>query len=70
MPGTVVAIHVAEGDAVAAGQVVVVLESMKLFMELKSPASGQVSRVSIKTGATVAAGELLILIDPGDAPAA
>jgi 3-methylcrotonyl-CoA carboxylase alpha subunit len=68
MPGTVVAIHVAEGDAVASGEVVVVLESMKLFMELKSPASGRVSRVSVKTGATVAAGELLILIDPGDAP--
>ncbi|PTM39176.1 biotin carboxylase N-terminal domain-containing protein [Bosea sp. 124] len=66
MPGTVAAIHVVEGDDVVAGQVVAVLESMKLFMELKSPASGRVARVSVKAGATVAAGEVLIAIECGD----
>lgn len=69
MPGTVAAIHVAEGHEVAAGQVVAVLESMKLFMELKSPASGRVSRVAVKAGATVAAGEMLVTIDSGEGPA-
>jgi len=64
MPGTLVSLHVAEGDTVSAGQVVAVLESMKLFMELKSPASGMVIRLSAKPGATVAAGDLLVAIEP------
>ncbi len=65
MPGTVAAIHVREGDSVAAGQVVAVLESMKLFMDLKSPAAGIVARVAAKPGMTAAAGELLIALTPG-----
>ncbi len=69
MPGTVVAIHVAEGDAVTAGEVVIVLESMKLFMELKSPADGKVGRVAVKAGATVAAGEMLVAIEVAEAVA-
>ncbi len=64
MPGTVAAVHVREGDSVAAGQVVAVLESMKLFMDLKSPAAGTVTRVAAKPGTTAAAGELLIAIEP------
>jgi acetyl/propionyl-CoA carboxylase alpha subunit len=68
MPGTLVSLHVAEGDAVSAGQVVAVLESMKLFMELKSPATGTVIRLGAKPGATVAAGDLLVAIEPA-APA-
>ncbi|QEL23375.1 ATP-grasp domain-containing protein [Bosea sp. F3-2] len=64
MPGTVAAIHVGEGDSIAAGQVVAVLESMKLFMELKSPAAGTVARIATRPGATAAAGELLIAITP------
>jgi acetyl/propionyl-CoA carboxylase alpha subunit len=64
MPGTLVSLHVAEGDAVSAGQVVAVLESMKLFMELKSPATGTVIRLGAKPGATVAAGDLLVAIEP------
>ncbi|HEV7260169.1 MAG TPA: biotin carboxylase N-terminal domain-containing protein [Bosea sp. (in: a-proteobacteria)] len=66
MPGTVAAMHVAEGDAVAAGQVLVVLESMKLFMELKSPADGRVGRIAATVGATVAAGDMLVEIEAGD----
>ncbi|HEY5793517.1 MAG TPA: biotin carboxylase N-terminal domain-containing protein [Bosea sp. (in: a-proteobacteria)] len=63
MPGTVAALHAAEGDEVEAGQVLMILESMKLFMELKSPATGRVARVATRAGATVAAGETLIVID-------
>ncbi|MDR6873686.1 acetyl/propionyl-CoA carboxylase alpha subunit [Bosea sp. BE125] len=63
MPGTVVSLHVAEGDSVEAGQIVAVLESMKLFMELKSPASGTVRRLGIRAGATVAAGDMLIAVE-------
>ncbi|WP_353183837.1 biotin carboxylase N-terminal domain-containing protein [Bosea sp. (in: a-proteobacteria)] len=64
MPGTIAAIHVKEGDSVAAGQTVAVLESMKLFLDLKSPAAGTVTRVAARPGATAAAGELLIAITP------
>ena len=64
MPGTVAAIHVATGDRVEAGEVLAVLESMKLFMELKSPASGTVSQIGARAGATVAAGDVLVAIEP------
>ncbi|TCR61358.1 biotin carboxylase N-terminal domain-containing protein [Bosea sp. BK604] len=64
MPGTVAALHVKEGDAIAAGQVVAVLESMKLFMELKAPTGGIVQRVGTRTGATVSAGDILVAIEP------
>lgn len=64
MPGTIASVHVSEGDRVAAGQVVAVLESMKLFMELKAPAAGTVSRVAAQPGKTAAAGDLLIAITP------
>ncbi|AOO80791.1 acetyl/propionyl/methylcrotonyl-CoA carboxylase subunit alpha [Bosea vaviloviae] len=63
MPGTVVSLHVAEGDSVEAGQIVAVLESMKLFMELKSPASGTVRRLGTRAGASVAAGDMLIAVE-------
>jgi 3-methylcrotonyl-CoA carboxylase alpha subunit len=63
MPGTVAALHVAEGDIVEAGQVVAVLESMKLFMELRSPASGTVTRIGTRAGATAAAGDILMAIE-------
>jgi 3-methylcrotonyl-CoA carboxylase alpha subunit len=64
MPGTLVLLHVAEGDRVEVGQTLAVLESMKLFMELKSPATGTVTRLAARAGATVAAGEMLIAIEP------
>lgn len=64
MPGTLSALHVAPGDHVEAGQVVAVLESMKLFIELKSPATGIVSKLGARAGATVAAGDVLVAIEP------
>ncbi|MGO4815986.1 acetyl-CoA carboxylase biotin carboxyl carrier protein subunit, partial [Cupriavidus sp. 2MCAB6] len=64
MPGTLAALHVAAGDTVEAGQIVAVLESMKLFMELKSPAGGTVQRIGPRAGSTVAAGDILVAIEP------
>ena len=68
MPGTIAALSVTEGERVAAGQVVAVLESMKLFMELKSPIDGVISRVATKAGASVAAGDLILTL-ASDEPA-
>ena len=50
MPGMVVSIPVAEGDTVKKGQVLLVLESMKMQNELKSPQDGTVHRLRVKPG--------------------
>ena len=53
MPGLVVAIPVAEGQAVKKGQVLLVLESMKMQNELKAPRDGVIHRIKIKVGESV-----------------
>jgi len=53
MPGMVVTIPVEEGQAVEKGQVLVILESMKMQNELKSPRGGTVGRIRVKPGENV-----------------
>jgi len=53
MPGLIVSIPVKEGQMVAKGDVLVVLESMKMQNELRSPRSGRVSRVRVNLGDSV-----------------
>ncbi len=53
MPGLVVAVPVTEGQPVKKGQVLVILESMKMQNELKSPRDGIVSRVRVRAGESV-----------------
>jgi biotin carboxyl carrier protein len=62
MPGLIVAIPVQEGDVVKKGQVVVVLESMKMQNELKSPREGTVSAIKITPGQAVEQGQVLLVI--------
>jgi len=64
MPGVVAEVRVSAGDVVEAGQVVVVLESMKLFSSLKAEIAGIVADVSCQPGETVMAGKRLVLIEP------
>ena len=63
MPGKVVRVLVKVGDAVKAGQGLVVVEAMKMQNELKAMRDGTVSRVAAREGATVAAGEVLATIE-------
>jgi biotin carboxyl carrier protein len=63
MPGKVVRVLVAEGDAVEAGQGLVVVEAMKMQNEMKSPKAGRVIEVKTKADATVTAGEVLLVIE-------
>jgi biotin carboxyl carrier protein len=63
MPGKVVRILVAEGDAIEAGQGLIVVEAMKMQNEMKSPKAGRVVEVKVKADATVAAGEVLLVIE-------
>jgi 3-methylcrotonyl-CoA carboxylase alpha subunit len=64
MPGVVVEVRVTAGDTVEAGQVMVVLESMKLFTSLSTQISGAVSDVACRPGETVQAGKRLVMIEP------
>ena len=62
MPGKVVRVLVAPGDAVESGQGVVVVEAMKMQNEMKAARAGRVLAISAAVGATVAAGEVLVTI--------
>ncbi len=63
MPGVVAEVRVGPGDRVEAGQVVIVLESMKLFTSLSAGVGGVVTEVSCQPGDTVQAGKRLALIE-------
>jgi biotin carboxyl carrier protein len=63
MPGKVVRVLVEAGQAVEAGQPVVVVEAMKMQNELKSPKSGTVAELRAEAGATVNAGDVLAVIE-------
>ena len=60
MPGLVLRVTVSPGDAVEAGQGVVVLEAMKMENELKAPGAGVVAAVHAEVGAAVGKNDLLI----------
>jgi biotin carboxyl carrier protein len=53
MPGLIVALVVEEGQEVEKGQVLVILESMKMQNELKAPRAGKIGRIRVKAGESV-----------------
>ena len=59
IPGKVVSIAVAEGDSVKKGDVVCILESMKMQVAVKAHKDGSVKNLKIKEGATVAKGDVI-----------
>ena len=59
MPGTILKVNVANGQAVKKGDVLIILEAMKLENEITSPIDGTVASVNIQIGATVETGTLL-----------
>ena len=63
MPGKVVRVLVAPGDAVEPGQGLVVVEAMKMQNEMKAARAGKVLALPVKEGATVAAGDVLATIE-------
>jgi acetyl-CoA carboxylase biotin carboxyl carrier protein len=56
--------YVAEGDEVASGQVLGLIEAMKLFNEIKSDASGTVTRILVESGTLVKRRQPILEIDP------
>lgn len=62
MPGLVIDIPVKEDQQVKKGQVLLILESMKMQNELKSPRDGKVERVKVKVGESVEQRQVLLTI--------
>ncbi len=63
MPGKVIRLLVREGDEVAAGQGLAVVEAMKMQNEMKALRAGRVVRVAAKEGDTVAPGDVLVTLE-------
>ena len=63
MQGTIVKVAVADGDTVAEGDLVVVLEAMKMEQPLNAHKSGTVAGLTAEVGAAVTAGATICTID-------
>ncbi|PTY41388.1 biotin/lipoyl-containing protein [Brachyspira hampsonii] len=62
MPGTIVSFNVAVGDKINEGQVVAILEAMKMENEIVSPASGEVKSIHVEKGSSVVDGQVILQI--------
>ncbi len=62
MPGLIVAVPVSEGQSIEKGDVLVILESMKMQNELKSPRPGKVSRLQVNPGDSVEQRDTLLSV--------
>ena len=60
MPGTLLAFKVAKGQAVKRGDVLLILEAMKMENEIVAPSNGTVAALHVAEGASVSTGDLLI----------
>jgi propionyl-CoA carboxylase alpha chain len=63
MPGLLVALHVAAGDKVEAGQPLATVEAMKMENILRAQRSGAVSKVGAKVGETLAADAVILELE-------
>ena len=62
MPGKVLSVNVKAGDKVAAGDVLLILEAMKMQHEIMAPEDGTVSDVRVSAGDTVATGDVMVVL--------
>lgn len=62
MPGTILSFNVAVGDKVEEGQVVAILEAMKMENEIAAPASGEVKSIHVEKGSSVVEGQVILQI--------
>jgi pyruvate carboxylase subunit B len=64
LPGSVIRITVAEGQQVAEGDVVIMLDAMKMQNRIATPVSGTVSRIYVAEGDRIGKNHLMIKIEP------
>ena len=62
MPGTILSVNVNSGDTVKSGQVLIVLEAMKMENEIMAPRDGSVAQVVVSKGAVVDTGAALVVL--------
>lgn len=62
MPGTILKVNVSKGDAVKKGQVLLILEAMKMENEIVSPVNGMIASAGVIKGSSVNAGDILLSI--------
>ena len=67
MTGRVIRVNVAPGDDVKEGDILLVVEAMKMENEIAAPVAGTVKVVSVAAGARVAEGDPLVVIEPAAA---
>ena len=63
MPGTILSVNVKVGDAVKKGDVLVILEAMKMENEIMAPVDGTVTFVGVNQGASVESGSAICVIE-------
>jgi len=63
MTGKIISVKVKEGDQVKAGQILCVIEAMKMENEITAPKAGRVREVNVSEGSSVSEGEILFIID-------
>ncbi len=63
MPGTILNINVKEGDTVKEGQILVILEAMKMENEILAPRDGKVASIAVNKGASVNTGDQLVVLE-------
>jgi acetyl-CoA/propionyl-CoA/long-chain acyl-CoA carboxylase, biotin carboxylase, biotin carboxyl carrier protein len=64
MQGTVLAVEVSDGDEVVAGQVICIVEAMKMENEVHSPRDGVVADLSVAAGESVSSGQVICVVRP------
>ena len=62
MPGTILGVKVKEGDAVKAGQLVIILEAMKMGNPIMAPCDGKITSLSVSEGQSVQGGDSLFTV--------
>ena len=63
MPGTILEIKVSAGQAVKKGDVICVLEAMKMENDIPAPCDGVIASISVQKGASVASGDIIATIN-------